>query len=250
MYRRGSLNKIAKIKNINIIERKLQQSLIFKKDSFQQVTLTVYKIGVNNTFTKDIVFQGNIFDTLQWCLQKQTQFKAQFDGYLNNIRNNSSRKLLIKYTKKLSDFIKSSNLFSEKCFKILDKFVKDFSEKDPQKKLKDSQMSSYIQGQKGIKRTISLYRNIVTNSRVKAIKSLKDYYINSQKKQNYILGISGIQKAIDKNQVLTISLNDSGVVRILPKSVRSQKWVLFGQLLDEQGNFVKNVIICHSDVKK
>ena len=250
MNRRASIDRSAKIKNINIIQKKLQESLIFKKDSFQQIILTIYKIGVNNTFTKDVVFKGNIFDALDWCLQWQQKFKSQFDGYLNNIRNNSSRKLLIKYTKKLRDFIKQSGLYSDKCFKILDKFVSDFSNKNPQTKLTDSKMYSYIQGKGGIKQAISLYRKLVTNQRVNAIKSLKNYYIDSDSKQNYILGISGINKAIQNNQVLTISMKNSGVIKVRPKSVRPQKWVLFGQLIDDNGQYVKNVIICQSDVKK
>lgn len=250
MYRRGSIDRIAKIKNINIIQNKLRQSLITKKDSFQQVILTVYKIGLDNQFTKDIVFKGNIFDTLDWCIEKQSQCKSAFDGYLNNIRNNSSRKSLIKYTKQLSQFVKQSGLYSNECFYILDKFVKDFSNKDPQTKKKDSEIVLYLQGQDGIKETISKYRNIVTNNRVKVIKSLKNYYIDSDKKQKYILGITGIQKAIKNNQILTISTNDYGVIKIKPKSVKPQKWVLFGQLLDQEEKFVKNIIICQSDIKK
>lgn len=248
MYRRAFIDKISKIKNINIIQKKLKQSLITKKDSFQQVVLNVYKIGKDNTFTEQIVYSGNIFDVLQWCIQKQDEFKTQFDGYLNNIRNNSDKKYILKYTKKLYDFIKQSNLYSDKCFKILEKFINDFSNK--QKKLKDSDVVNYLQGNNGIKNIISKYRKIITHDRVYVLKSLSQHYIDDDKKQNYILGISGIQKAIKNNDILKINLKDSGIVRIKPINVKQQKWVLFGKLLDENDNVIKNVIICQSDIKR
>ena len=111
-------------------------------------------------------------------------------------------------------------------------------------------MYSYIEGQNGIKDTIALYRNIVTNNRVKAIKALRDYYINSDQKQKYILGISKIQKAIDNQQILTIATKDSGIIKIRPKNVRPEKWVLFGQLLDDSNRVIKNILVCQSDVKR
>lgn len=249
MYRRAT-KRIAKIKNINIIEQKLRQSLITKKDVFQQVTLKVYRIGQNNSFTKQIVFKGNILDTLDWCSTKQIEMKAAFDGYLNNIRNNSDRASIIKFTKSLLKQIEESDLYSPKCFKMVRKFIKDFSVKDPQLKLKDSQMKDYIDGKRGIKSQIALYRNLVTSQRVIVLNSLHQYYINSDSKQNYTLGISSIQKAIDNDQILKIKLKKSGYVKIKPTKVRTQRWVLFGQQIDQNGQSINKVIICCSDVDK
>lgn len=249
MYRRAT-KRIAKIKNINIIEQKLKQSLITKKDVFQQVTLKVYKIGINNSFTKQVVFEGNILDTLDWCSEKQIQMKSAFDGYLNNIRNNSDRSSILKFTKNLIEKINSSNLYSDKCFRMVKKFIKDFSIKDPQLKLKDSQMKDYIDGKNGIKKQIQLYRKLVTSQRVNVLTSLYQYYVSNDKKQNYSLGISGIQKAIDQDQILKIKLKKSGYVKIKPTKVKTQKWVLFGQQLDQNNQTIQNVIICCSDIDK
>lgn len=249
MYRRAT-KRIAKIKNINIIEQKLKQSLITKKDVFQQVTLKVYKIGINNSFTKQVVFKGNILDTLDWCSEKQIQLKSTFDGYLNNIRNNSDRSSILKFTKNLIEKINSSNLYSDKCFRMVKKFIKDFSIKDPQLKLKDSQMKDYIDGKNGIKKQIQLYRKLVTSERVNVLTSLYQYYVSNDKKQNYSLGISGIQKAIDQDQILKIKLKKSGYVKIKPTKVKTQKWVLFGQQLDQNNQPIQKVIICCSDIDK
>lgn len=250
MYRRATKRKISKIKNINIIQQKLKQSLITKKDVFQQVTLKVYKIGQNNSFTKQIVFKGNILDTLDWCTTKQIQMKSAFDGYLNNIRNNSDRNSILKFTKKLLQQIQQSNLYSDKCFKMVKKFIKDFSIKQPQLKLKDSQMKDYIDGKNGIKNQIALYRRLVTTQRVIVLNSLQGYYVSDEKKQNYSLGVSGIQKAIDNDQILRIKLKKSGYVKIKPTKVKTEKWVLFGEQLDENGDIINKVIICQSDVDK
>lgn len=249
MYRRTT-TRISKIKNINIIQQKLKESLIVKKDVFQQITLKVYKIGYGNSFTDQVVFKGNILDTLDWCSEKQIEMKSAFDGYLNNIRNNSDRESIIKFTKNLLSQIEQSNLYSQKCFKMVRKFIKDFSIKQPQLKLKNSQMKSYIDGKNGIKYQIALYRKLVTNQRVNVLQSLHQYYINSDQKQNYSLGISGIQKAIDDNQILKIKLKKSGYVTIKPTKVRSQKWVLFGQQINQDGQPIKKVIICCSDLDK
>lgn len=249
MYRRAT-KRTAKIKNINIIQQKLKQSLIVKKDVFQQVTLKVYKIGQNNSFTKQVVFKGNILDTLDWCSVKQIEMKSAFDGYLNNIRNNSDRQSMIKFTKNLLKQIQDSNLYSSKCFKMVRKFIKDFSIKEPQLKLKDSQMKEYIDGKIGIKSQIALYRKLVTSQRVNALNSLHQYYINNDSKQNYSLGINSIQKAIDNDQILKIKLKKSGYVRIKPTKVKTQKWVLLGQQVDDEGKYIQKVIICCSDVDK
>lgn len=248
MYRRTSKRLFAKIKNINIIQQKLKESLIIKKDVFQQVTLKIYRIGVNNSFTDQVVFQGNILDALDWATEKQIQMKSVFDGYLNNIRNNSDRLSILKFTKNMIQQIDESKLYDLKCFKMVRKFIKDFSNK--QNKLKDSQMKLYIDGKNGIKQQIALYRKLVTSQRVSVIASLQNYYINSEQKQNYSLGIGGIQKAIDNDQILYIKLKKSGQVKIKPTSIKSEKWVLFGEQLNQNNQVIKKVIICQSDLAK
>lgn len=250
MYRRYSNRKIAKIKNINIIKQKLAQACINYKDVFQEIVLKVYQISENNTCSDKVVFKGNIADAIDWCSEKQIQMKSAFDGYLNNIRNNSDRNSLLKFTKQLLNKIEQSNLYSDKCFKMIKKFIRDFSVNDSENKLPNSMMKSYIDGQNGIKDQIALYRKIVTNDRVNVLNSLNNYYIQNQRKQNYTIGVSGIQKAIQNNQILTINLKKSGLVRIKPKSIRVQKWILLGQQLDEENNVIANVVICQSDVKK
>lgn len=250
MYRRATKRYISKIKNINIIQQKLKQALIIKKDVFQEITLKVYQIGYDNSYTDKVVFKGNISDTIDWCSEKQIEMKSVFDGYLNNIRNNSDRTSLLKFTKSLLDKINESNLYSDKCFKMVRKFIRDFSIKDPQLKLKDSMMKSYIDGDKGIKEEIAFYRKIVTNDRVNILNSLNNYYIQNDKKENYTIGVNGIKKAIDNNQILTIELIKNGTVRIRPKQIHVQKWILLGQQLDDENNVISNVVICQSDVKK
>lgn len=248
MYRRATKRRISKIKNINIIQQKLKTSLILKKDVFQQITLKVYRIGANNSFTDKIVFKGNILDTLDWATEKQIEMKAVFDGYLNNIRNNGDRNSILKFTRNLLQQIDNSQLYDSKCFKMARKFIKDFSDKEL--KLKDSQMKYYIDGKDGIKQQIALYRKLVTHDRVSVLTALQNYYINSQQKQNYSLGISGIQKAIDNDQILYIKLKKSGQVKIRPTMVKTEKWVLFGQQLNDDNQVIKKVIICQSDLSK
>lgn len=245
LYRRC---RVAKIKNINIIQRKLKDALIVKKDNFQQVFLKVYQIGVDNSFTDVVVFSGNILDVLQWCKVYQNQMKSLFDGYLNNIRNNSDKNSILKYTKKMLQRIQSSDLYDDKCFKMVKKFVKQFSKKN--NNLKDSDVVGYIEGKYGIKKQISVYRQLVTKDRVRLLQALYSYYMGQDKKQNYVLGISGIEKAIQNNQILNINLKKRGKIRVRPEKIQLQKWVMLGQQLDQKDQVIRKVFICQSDVDK
>lgn len=254
MFRRYRISKtiVAEpiIRNINTILNKMESSLMDRIDNDGEITINIYKIGKNKVADNNIIFSGTIQECLEWCITQQNYMKKTFDSFITNVKNNSDRKTIINYVKKLRDDINSTGLYDDKCFTILDKFVKQMSITDKKTKLPDSAMHGMIFGSDGIKSVIDFYRKIVTADRVIVLKSLKNYYINNVNKVKYGIGIKTIKEAIDNNETLKINTNNYGTILVKPVEVRKEAWSMLCERIDENGKIVDKIIVCQSDLKK
>lgn len=238
------------IRNINTILNKMENSLMDRIDNDGEISIKIYKICRDNTVDGEIVKSGTIQECLDWCIEKQDYMKKTFDSFITNAKNNSDRKVIIAYVKKLREDIDNTGLYDSRCFSILDKFVKQMSIKEKEFRLPDSAMHGLIFGTDGIKSTIDYYRKIVTADRVIVLKSLKNYYINHINKVKYGIGIKTIKEAIENGQTLKINTNNYGTIFINPIEVRKEAWSMLCNQVDEKGNLIEKIIICQSDLKK
>jgi len=254
MFRRYRISKtvIAEpiIRNINTILNKMENSLMDRIDDDGEIIIKIYKIGKDKTADNTIVKSGTIQECLDWCIEQQNYMKKTFDSFITNVKNNSNRQVIIKYVEKLRNDINATGLYDQKCFSILDKFIKQMSIKDKNSKLPDSAMHGMIFGSDGIKSVIDYYRKIVTADRVIVLKSLKNYYINNVNKVKYGIGIKTIKEAIDNNETLKINTNNYGTILVKPVEVRKEAWSMLCERVDENGKIVDKIIICQSDLKK
>lgn len=254
MFRRYRISKriIAEpiIRNINTILNKMENSLMDRVDNDGEIVIKIYKIGKNKTFDDTVIKTGTIQECLDWCIEKQNYMKKTFDSFITNVKNNSNRIVIVNYVKKLRDDINASGLYDDKCFFILDKFIKQMSIKDKDMKTPDSAMHGMIFGTDGIKSKIDYYRSIVTSDRVIVLKSLKNYYINNINKVKYGIGIKTITDAIESNETLKINTKNYGQILIKPIEVRKESWSMLCDKVDNNGKIIEKIIICQSDLEK